>query len=136
MSWNQAREMARHGIEFGAHTCSHPRLDRVPARCTDEQILRSRDVIEGQLGRVIRHFAYPYGRISKHATTIVARSFYAGCGTSLGMVDSTSDPFALERVDARYVDPRLGLTSRRFGLYLTLLGPLRRGRSLIAGRAW
>ena len=39
MTWFQIRELDRHGIELGAHTFSHPRLDRVPPEELEREIV-------------------------------------------------------------------------------------------------
>src|SRR5579859_3471960 len=137
MSWRQIREMDEHGIEFGAHTCSHPRLDGLSAEDAEREILGSKQAVEERLERSVRHFAYPYGRLSAHAKETVASAFNSGCTTSLGLVRPTSDVFALERVDARYIDPRtatLGLSSPLFARYLDALRPGRRGWAMLTRR--
>jgi peptidoglycan/xylan/chitin deacetylase (PgdA/CDA1 family) len=61
-SWDEIREMARGGIEIGAHTVTHPILSTIdePARLQFE-VLESKRRIEQELQLPVRHFAYPNG---------------------------------------------------------------------------
>jgi hypothetical protein len=62
-TWDQIREMSQSGIEFGAHTVTHPMLAKVGdmARVRFEMI-ESKQRIEQELQKPVRHFAYPNGR--------------------------------------------------------------------------
>jgi len=62
LNWDEIREMAAHGIEFGAHSHTHPILSRVPLEESKRDILLSKSILEKQLGKPVRHFAYPNGR--------------------------------------------------------------------------
>jgi hypothetical protein len=61
-SWDEIREMARGGIEIGAHTVTHPILTTIddPVRLQFE-VLESKRRIEQELQMPVRHFAYPNG---------------------------------------------------------------------------
>ncbi len=103
MTWPQIREMDRHGIEFGAHTFSHPRLDQVPPEALNYEVLESKSAIEESLGHSVDMFAYPYGRHDKASEAVIRDTYAGACTTRLGLVGPHSDPLALERVDAHYV---------------------------------
>jgi peptidoglycan/xylan/chitin deacetylase (PgdA/CDA1 family) len=79
LSWDQVREMAANGIEFGSHTVSHPVLSRV----LDEETLRSelvhsKSTIEREVGRPVTAFAYPVGGESAVNEAVLAASRAAG----------------------------------------------------------
>ena len=57
----EVTELAASGVEFGAHTVSHPHLDRLPASAAAEEMRLSRAAVEEWTGRPCRVFAYPYG---------------------------------------------------------------------------
>lgn len=61
LTWEQIREMADSGIEFGSHTVSHPILTRVPLEQAALEITESKRIIEKEIGRSIDCFAYPNG---------------------------------------------------------------------------
>lgn len=62
LSWDEIREMSAHGIEFGAHSHTHPILSQVPLEEAKRDILLSKTILEEQTGKPVHHFAYPNGR--------------------------------------------------------------------------
>lgn len=62
LNWDQVREMYKAGIHFGGHTVNHPILTSVSLEEGKKEILESKKKIEEELGRPIKHFAYPNGR--------------------------------------------------------------------------
>jgi peptidoglycan/xylan/chitin deacetylase (PgdA/CDA1 family) len=139
MDWGQIGEMDRHGIDFGAHTCSHPRLDDLPPGRVTPEVLGSKATIEDRLGHAVRHFAYPYGRSNDLVKTVVRSHFAAACSTRLGLVSARSDVLALERIDAYYLQAPLlfrRLASWHFARYLDLRRSPRGLASAILRRPW
>lgn len=62
MSWEQARELARHPmIRIGSHSVSHPLLGVVPADAARDELVRSRTTLGEKLGVTPDLFAYPFG---------------------------------------------------------------------------
>ena len=108
LAWNEIREMHRRGIDFGAHTLTHPDLTRLPPAQTKEEICEGKTVLEDMLGDRVSCFAYPLGRYNHEIRALVMNHFRCACSDALGLVDRRSDVFALERVDAYYLRrPRL-----------------------------
>ena len=139
LSWEQIGEMHRHGLEFGGHTLTHPRLDRLAPDEAEREIVGSKAEIEDHLGRSVELFAYPYGRYDAAAETIVRRAHAGACTAHLRLVAPRSDPLALERVDAYYVqDPLLfrAMWNPTFSLYLGLRRPMRAIASAALRRPW
>jgi len=139
LSWPQIREMDRYGVEFGAHTLSHPRLDRLSRDEVEREILGSKASIEEHLGHPVEVFAYPYGRHNDTSGAVVRRAYTGACAGELKLVGPGSDPLALERIDAYYVTQPLlfrGLSRPWFPLYLGLRRPLRTIASAVLRRAW
>jgi peptidoglycan/xylan/chitin deacetylase (PgdA/CDA1 family) len=123
LSWPEIREMQRHGFVFGAHTCSHPDLTRLPRDQVEAEISGSKAIIEDALGVPVSCFAYPYGRYDRRVAEIVRTHFACACSTRLGLMTERSDPYALERVDAHYLrHPRRFalIGSRLFPWYLSI----------------
>jgi peptidoglycan/xylan/chitin deacetylase (PgdA/CDA1 family) len=60
LSWAAVREMASTGlVSFGSHTHGHLLLDRLAVAAAADELDRSRQLIEAQLGAPAHHFAYP-----------------------------------------------------------------------------
>jgi Polysaccharide deacetylase len=118
LSWRSIREMLKHGIDFGAHTLTHPDLTHLPLDRTKQEIILSKDIIENALGTSVSSFAYPYGLYNESVREIVKQNFTCACSDKLGVITTESDLYMLERVDAYYLR-----TYRLFDLTLTKLFP-------------
>jgi peptidoglycan/xylan/chitin deacetylase (PgdA/CDA1 family) len=119
LSWDEIREMHRYGIDFGAHTLTHPDLTRLADPQLESEIYDSKVIIENALGTHVSSFAYPYGRYNHRCRTIAQQHFACACSDRLGLVNIHSDIFSLKRVDAYYLR-----TDRLFRLMLTWFFPL------------
>ena len=107
LTWDQVREMARHGIEFGGHTVTHPILQTVSGPDSlAREIGGCKARIENELQATVKHFAYPSGKaeeIPAAAKEEVARAgFETAATTQSGQTSPGDDPFWLRRIG---VDP-------------------------------
>jgi peptidoglycan/xylan/chitin deacetylase (PgdA/CDA1 family) len=68
MSWTQVKELRDAGMELGAHTYSHPNLARCSAAAAREELSRSKELIEQEVGQVVASTAYPFGKPKRHIT--------------------------------------------------------------------
>jgi len=128
MGWTTIQELSRAGVEFGAHTATHPDLGRLDEGAIREEILSSKRRVEDATGQEALAFAYPYGAMPEPARRLVAEHFRAGCSTRLGFVTAASRPEALARLDVYYLS-RLSLFRHLFASparwYLALRGIIR-----------
>jgi peptidoglycan/xylan/chitin deacetylase (PgdA/CDA1 family) len=139
LRWPEIREMQSAGIDFGAHTLTHPDLTRLPLKQVHAEICDSKCLIEDALGSPVTAFAYPFGYHNGRIRGIVQNHYTCACSARLGMARRTSDPFALERVDMYYFrTDRLSriLLTRRFPLYVGLRNIPRQLRSLLGRGSW
>ena len=101
LSWDEVRAMAQDGISFGAHTVHHPILSRVTSRQVREEVVKSREVIEKELGISVTSFAYPNGATGdfNESTKEALRDAGYRCAvtTIAGTNDSNQDLFELRR---------------------------------------
>ena len=87
MDWHHINEMADYGINFGAHSCTHPDLTAIPAQQAEEEIRESRRIIEEQLQRPIRAFSYPYSQFNESIVKMVSENgYYFACTYTPGYV--------------------------------------------------
>jgi peptidoglycan/xylan/chitin deacetylase (PgdA/CDA1 family) len=103
MDWNELREIRKAGIQIGSHTATHPYLSRLSEAAVEEEMHRSRSVIEQHLGMPVDTFAYPYGDWTPMVRAVAARSFRLGCGTELAYLSASDDALCLPRVDMYYL---------------------------------
>jgi peptidoglycan/xylan/chitin deacetylase (PgdA/CDA1 family) len=60
LSWPQVRELSVQNISFGSHSVSHGKLAAMEAGEVTEELKRSKESIEGEIGRAVGTFSYPY----------------------------------------------------------------------------
>ena len=102
LGWDALAALARDGFDLGAHTRSHPRLDRIdPSRLSDE-IVGSSEAIRTRIGYAPTTFAYPYGATTPAAVAAVKTAYRFACTTELRMVRAADDPHLLPRVEMYY----------------------------------
>jgi peptidoglycan/xylan/chitin deacetylase (PgdA/CDA1 family) len=103
LTWNDVREMARAGVEFGSHTVTHPILSTLDMATLERELVDSKQQIEDQLGIPCPTFAYPNGGAGDFGPREQRAVRDAGyrCAFALlgGLVGGTADPYALERVN-------------------------------------
>jgi peptidoglycan/xylan/chitin deacetylase (PgdA/CDA1 family) len=79
LDWEQVEYMSCCGMEFGAHTMTHPSLPHIPADEALLEIAGSKAAIEAKIGRQIVHFSYPNpGNVPNFNTRI--RRILKNCG--------------------------------------------------------
>jgi peptidoglycan/xylan/chitin deacetylase (PgdA/CDA1 family) len=103
LRWDEVREMARHGIEFGAHTVTHPILAKVES--PEEQrweIEESKRRVEAELQMPVKHFCYPNGQpddISPAIVEIVRQAGFQNAVTAQqGLSHAQTPLFLLKRI--------------------------------------
>ena len=96
LEWGQIREMARVGMEFGSHTCSHPNLATLGRESVRRELRVAKDRLEQKLGAPVVTLAYPFGRRSLHWTSdtvaAAAEAGYQHAGIVLYRSVRASDP--------------------------------------------
>jgi peptidoglycan/xylan/chitin deacetylase (PgdA/CDA1 family) len=138
MSWAVAAELARQGIEIGAHGVSHADLTALSPDVARQEVVESRQRIEEQIGHPVTSFAAPYGRTNPMVRAAIRRHYQAAVGTKLARATQTSDPHNLPRIEMWYFrDARRWRSYLEGGArgYFLLRQMLRRARALVgAGR--
>jgi peptidoglycan/xylan/chitin deacetylase (PgdA/CDA1 family) len=104
VSWNEVREMAAHGIEFGAHTRTHPILSKLAgADDVRQEIHGSKLRVEQELNAEVLHFCYPNGSRADYAG-VIEQVRDAGFRTAVtaepGVNRPDTSPYELRRIGA------------------------------------
>lgn len=120
LAWDQVRMMRDGGIEFGAHTITHPILSLLPRDKQESEILLSRRRIQQETGALPTTFAYPNGSIKDYTNETVhivrQAGFQAACTTRKGSNRPGCDPFVLHRIGIGS-DPTWVVEARLSGLF-------------------
>lgn len=102
LGWAELRELAAAGIAIGSHSWTHRSLGRLGAEEIRVEAERSRDRLERELGRPVRHFAYPYGTRADYGPTaarVLRDAGYTCAFTSQhGAVRTGADRYTLPRI--------------------------------------
>ena len=105
LTWTQILEMSKFGVDYGAHTCTHPILTKIDSQEALWEIKESKRRIEELIQRDIWAFCYPNGKKDDFNENIKAMVRECGfkCAMSMiyGMNNSETDPYALRRIADR-----------------------------------
>lgn len=111
----QIREWMAAGNWIGAHTCTHPRLSRIPRDRAREEIVAGKKKLEDRFGLPIEHFAYPFGDYDDGVADLVREAgFKTACTMDRGVNARGTDPFRLRRWTARYATRTIGALLQRW----------------------
>jgi peptidoglycan/xylan/chitin deacetylase (PgdA/CDA1 family) len=102
MGWDQVKELADAGVEFGSHTLTHPDLTKLDPEARRREIKVSAEVLANALGRPVRSFAPPYGHVDQAVLADVAATYEVAFGTRFGLAEKTCDPVDVPRIEMHY----------------------------------
>lgn len=128
LNWEQVRAMGKGGVFFGAHTMSHPAVSQLDPSDFEEELARSKRLLEERLGVPVVHFAYPFGKPSDTnsvAEEFLARSGYRSAVTTIeGCNLPTTNPFRLRRIQVDDSDSMASFALTLGRVFLEYPGPL------------
>src|SRR6266540_541533 len=105
MSWSQIQDMAAQGVQFGAHSKTHPALTAVSTIRAKEEISGSRRELEEKLGGAVTLFAYPYGEYNPVIQALVQETgCTASCTVNPGLNTLITPCFSLRRAEVQGTD--------------------------------
>lgn len=147
LTWTEARELHRAGIEFGSHTVTHPKLMELDWRDIERELCDSKEEIENRLGCAVNSFAYPFAFppadrdfVVRFSELLGKAGYQTNVTTRIGRVRSGDDPFRLKRLPVNQDDDQALLAAKLDGAYEWLGGfqswskKLRRNRKTEFGR--
>jgi glycosyltransferase involved in cell wall biosynthesis/peptidoglycan/xylan/chitin deacetylase (PgdA/CDA1 family) len=102
MEWSEIRYLADNGVDFGAHTCTHPILSRMNETDLAKEIVDSKWKIEDQLQKPVHHFSYPNGHsndVNKQTLKVLEECRFESAVTAEGGVNfQGAHPYWLKRI--------------------------------------
>lgn len=118
MTADQIREWTVRGVEFGAHSRTHPDLTVLSRPQLELEIRGSRDDLAAVTGRRVVSFAYPFGRSNDGVREYVRGAFDCAFSCEEGMNTVSTDLHALRRSMVQPDESVLALMCRvRVGAY-------------------
>lgn len=77
ISAKQLVQLAGHPLfTIGSHTCSHPALAELPSHAKQQELVQSKQWLEGIINKDIDLLAYPYGNYDQECVEIARRAGY------------------------------------------------------------
>jgi peptidoglycan/xylan/chitin deacetylase (PgdA/CDA1 family) len=117
LSWTQLREAVATGlVTVGSHTHNHVDLSRASPAEAQQDIVRSKELIEDRLQVPCRHFSYPFGAAAPQAEPTIQGLFQTA---ALGWATNRRgriDPYRLGRTPILRSDGRLFFRAKVRGL--------------------
>ena len=111
MTWSEVRELTAAGIKFGSHTVTHPQLRFSSDSDLKNEIRKSKDAIENELGSAVQSFAYPYAfpeqdrNFTRRLRNVLEEAGYDnGVSTVIGSTHTLEDKFFMKRLPANSWD--------------------------------
>jgi peptidoglycan/xylan/chitin deacetylase (PgdA/CDA1 family) len=102
MSWSEIQSVAEAGIEVGAHSHTHPQLDRLSKARLGEELGRSKAVLEDGLGQEMAAVAYPFGFHNRRVRRAARAAGYTfGCAVGNLSAHAESDRWAIPRLTVK-----------------------------------
>lgn len=124
LTWTEVRELSSKGIAFGSHTVSHPHLRELKRDEILEELRRSRETIEQELGLKIDAFSYPFAFPETDATfraqlqeMLETSGYNNGVCTTIGRADARRNRLFMKRLPVNSCDDRRLFEAKLAGAY-------------------
>jgi peptidoglycan/xylan/chitin deacetylase (PgdA/CDA1 family) len=99
LTWDEVNEMSQGGIDFGAHTVTHPLLTYEDQATVEREIREAKRMLEERLHKKVRAFAYPNGDWNTETRRLVVAAGYDWAFTTQpGWCRPSQDSFTVPRV--------------------------------------
>ncbi|MBV6521965.1 MAG: hypothetical protein MNPFHGCM_02109 [Gemmatimonadaceae bacterium] len=136
MDWRALGVARDAGFEIGAHTRRHRDLAAIGGAALEDEVAGCVERMDAELGERPSSFAYPYGRTSPEAITVVRDVYARAVTTEFRLLRGTEDHALLPRIDMYYFRSPGQLESwgnASFMRRLWIRAQGRRVRRLVAG---
>ena len=100
LSWDEVNIMRRSSITFGSHTMHHSTLTAEQHPSLDEELRKSREIMEFRLQKEMRLLAYPNGAYDARVIEAARQAGYSHCFTTeQGNFRREANCFAIPRIN-------------------------------------
>ncbi len=102
MRSEQVLALRNAGMQIGAHTSSHPILEKIPDSQAVSEISEGKHVLESLLGEAVSLFAYPNGSpnvdyTARHVAMVRQAGYLGAVSTASGVATQETDIYQLPR---------------------------------------
>lgn len=104
MDWETIRRLAKEGVAFGSHSCSHQSLPTLSAAELAKEAERSHQILKEELGTFPQGFCFPYTDFNPAVMDAVKEAGYMYAVAGDMPYDLARNPFALPRIEIRNDD--------------------------------
>ncbi|MDR3288270.1 MAG: polysaccharide deacetylase family protein [Peptococcaceae bacterium] len=113
LSAPELKALQENGWRLEGHSATHPYLTEATAAALEEELAGSKAVLEAQLDRPVKFFAYPFGVFDERVAQAVKDSGYTmAVTTERGWAHRDEDPMRVKRVYC-YADMGIAEFERR-----------------------
>jgi peptidoglycan/xylan/chitin deacetylase (PgdA/CDA1 family) len=101
MSWETLRKLNREGLTLGAHTRTHPLMNRISLAQAREEAVGSLQDLRREIGFALPIFAYPSGEFNNEVVNMLEHEGFAlAFTTTRGINDiNHTDPLRIQRIN-------------------------------------
>lgn len=120
MNWDQVREMADAGIEFGSHSANHPVLTRLTSDALRFELTEAKRTLERELGRPVTQLAYPVGRSYAFSEEVVFEAGRAGYRLAVSYIPGANREGAFRHFELRRQNVEMHVDRSMFRALVTI----------------
>lgn len=97
LTWTQIASLEN--VEIGSHGHSHLQMDLISGSQAEDEIFKSRDILEKRLNRPVNTFAFPHGYHTGRLLKLLRKTGYrSACVVDHAMANRSDNVFALPRI--------------------------------------
>ncbi len=116
MTWDELKKLAGQGLTLGAHTQTHPLLNRVPLEMAVEEAVGSLQELRSHVSEVASILAYPGGAFSDEVVHHLRDHFELAFTTCRGINDmGRADALRLRRINVSCYTPNSLVRAQMLG---------------------
>lgn len=101
LNWDSLRKLANEGVTLGAHTRTHPLMNRVTLEEAREEAVGSLQDLRHEIGSIVPVFAYPSGEFNDEAVVMLEREGFKLAFTTKRGINhlSNTHPLRMRRIN-------------------------------------
>lgn len=101
MSWDSLRKLSQDGLTLGAHTRTHPLVNRISLDEARQEAVGSLEDLKREIGHALPIFAYPSGEFSDDVVSMLEREGFSLAFTTKRGINNIShmNPLRIQRIN-------------------------------------